>query len=81
MVEAEGAQHGRRRRSDGRRARLDLNYCRITEETPRLHTGAFLFPYALQEFRSAPGRIRTSDSRFRKPLLYPLSYRRKARLV
>ena len=27
-------------------------------------------------FRSAPGRIRTSDSRFRKPLLYPLSYRR-----
>src|SRR5215203_4188806 len=26
--------------------------------------------------RSAPGRIRTSDSRFRKPLLYPLSYRR-----
>src|SRR5918997_4591782 len=25
---------------------------------------------------SAPGRIRTSDSRFRKPLLYPLSYRR-----
>ena len=27
--------------------------------------------------RSAPGRIRTSDSRFRKPLLYPLSYRRK----
>jgi hypothetical protein len=28
-------------------------------------------------FGSAPGRIRTSDSRFRKPLLYPLSYRRK----
>lgn len=22
----------------------------------------------------APGRIRTSDTRFRKPLLYPLSY-------
>jgi hypothetical protein len=24
--------------------------------------------------RSAPGRNRTSDTRFRKPLLYPLSY-------
>ena len=23
---------------------------------------------------SAPGRIRTSDTRFRKPLLFPLSY-------
>jgi hypothetical protein len=24
---------------------------------------------------SAPGRTRTSDTRFRKPVLYPLSYR------
>jgi hypothetical protein len=29
----------------------------------------------------APGRTRTSDTRFRKPLLYPLSYEgRKVRL-
>ena len=27
-----------------------------------------------QLFRSAPGRIRTCDARFRKPTLYPLSY-------
>src|SRR5579885_2611519 len=27
---------------------------------------------------STPGRIRTCDLRFRKPLLYPLSYRRVA---
>src|SRR5918997_3707533 len=32
-------------------------------------------------FVGAPGRIRTSDTRFRKPMLYPLSYRRKARVV
>ncbi len=25
-------------------------------------------------FLGAPGRIRTSDTRFRKPMLYPLSY-------
>jgi hypothetical protein len=25
-------------------------------------------------FESAPGRIRTCDTRFRKPVLYPLSY-------
>jgi hypothetical protein len=25
-------------------------------------------------FPSAPGRIRTCDTRFRKPVLYPLSY-------
>ncbi len=25
-------------------------------------------------FPGAPGRIRTSDARFRKPTLYPLSY-------
>ncbi len=25
-------------------------------------------------FEGAPERIRTSDTRFRKPLLYPLSY-------
>jgi hypothetical protein len=24
--------------------------------------------------RCAPGRIRTCDTRFRKPMLYPLSY-------
>jgi hypothetical protein len=30
---------------------------------------------------SAPGRIRTSDTGFRKPLLYPLSYRRVGGLV
>jgi hypothetical protein len=29
--------------------------------------------------RSAPGRIRTCDTRFRKPLLYPLSYEGGAR--
>src|SRR5918994_225216 len=33
-------------------------------------------PFIYAEIQSAPGRIRTSDSRFRKPLLYPLSYRR-----
>src|SRR5919112_390667 len=33
-------------------------------------------PLTYKESESAPGRIRTSDSRFRKPLLYPLSYRR-----
>jgi hypothetical protein len=33
-------------------------------------------PHTYKGFGSAPGRIRTSDSRFRKPLLYPLSYRR-----
>ncbi len=27
-----------------------------------------------QDFRGAPGRIRTCDARFRKPTLYPLSY-------
>ena len=31
--------------------------------------------------KSAPGRIRTSDTGFRKPLLYPLSYRRVGDLV
>ena len=31
--------------------------------------------------RGAPGRIRTSDTWFRKPMLYPLSYRRKASVV
>ena len=38
-------------------------------------------PRSLQEkkfrCRSTPGRIRTCDLRFRKPLLYPLSYRRR----
>ena len=29
---------------------------------------------AYQGFRSAPGRTRTCDARFRKPTLYPLSY-------
>jgi hypothetical protein len=38
-------------------------------------------PLTYKESESAPGRIRTSDSRFRKPLLYPLSYRRKAPTV
>ena len=28
--------------------------------------------------RGGPGRIRTSDTRFRKPLLYPLSYKASA---
>ncbi len=28
-----------------------------------------------QVFYSAPGRNRTCDTRFRKPMLYPLSYR------
>ncbi len=27
-----------------------------------------------EDFRGAPGRIRTCDARFRKPMLYPLSY-------
>jgi hypothetical protein len=47
------------------------------QEEPRLSTGAssVFLPFAGQ-IGSAPGRIRTSDSRFRKPLLYPLSYRR-----
>ena len=31
------------------------------------------FDFGDQEI-SAPGRIRTSDARFRKPTLYPLSY-------
>ncbi len=30
-------------------------------------------------FLSAPGRNRTYDTRFRKPLLYPLSYGGKGR--
>jgi hypothetical protein len=50
-------------------------------ETLRPPPGHFLIPVICRDFRSAPGRIRTSDSRFRKPLLYPLSYRRKARIV
>ncbi len=29
---------------------------------------------ALAVYRGAPGRIRTCDTRFRKPMLYPLSY-------
>ena len=29
---------------------------------------------AIQPHRSTPGRSRTCDTRFRKPLLYPLSY-------
>ncbi len=41
---------------------------------------ALLLGYVLQklfakERKSGPGRIRTSDTRHRKPLLYPLSYR------
>ncbi len=31
-----------------------------------------------ESFANAPGRIRTSDTRFRKPVLYPLSYGRKS---
>ena len=34
-----------------------------------------------KRFHGAPGRIRTSDTWFRKPMLYPLSYRRKAWVV
>ncbi len=36
-------------------------------ETPRQSTGAFLIAAICRQFSSAPGRIRTSDSRFRKP--------------
>jgi hypothetical protein len=34
-----------------------------------LHVQGRLLPYL-----GAPERIRTSDTRFRKPMLYPLSY-------
>ena len=47
----------------------------------RLHTLADRIPCVLPaheafllDLRGAPGRIRTCDTRFRKPMLYPLSY-------
>ena len=39
------------------------------------------FRPASSEKPSAPGWIRTNDARFRKPALYPLSYRGVCRLV
>src|SRR5437660_10706268 len=33
------------------------------------------------DYRGAPGRIRTSDPRLRRPLLCPLSYRRRQKRV
>jgi hypothetical protein len=55
-----------------------------SKESPGIRPGLLRvrrIPHTYKESDSAPGRIRTSDSRFRKPLLYPLSYRRKARIV
>jgi hypothetical protein len=51
------------------------------QKAPTHDRGLSRFLAFCRAFGSAPGRIRTSDSRFRKPLLYPLSYRRKVRLV
>ena len=33
-----------------------------------------LYPYATEHLKSTPERIRTSDTSFRKAVLYPLSY-------
>ena len=41
-----------------------------------MKTGVFPCFVTLGDPLSTPERIRTSDLRFRKPLLYPLSYRR-----
>ena len=40
-------------------------------------TGFCCISRGFAKWRGTPERIRTSDLRFRKPLLYPLSYRRK----
>src|ERR671921_2090502 len=53
-----------------------LGGVKVVSESPGAKLGLVLFSAICRSFRSAPGRIRTSDSRFRKPLLYPLSYRR-----
>jgi hypothetical protein len=49
----------------------------VKENAPKkAERPAHAFSCKPSAFRSAPGRIRTSDTGFRKPLLYPLSYRR-----
>src|SRR5919107_3445703 len=53
-----------------------LGGVKVVSESPGAKLGLVLFSAICRAFISAPGRIRTSDSRFRKPLLYPLSYRR-----
>ncbi len=53
---------------------LVSNQC---QKSPDDKSVLFYFSAFCRQLGSAPGRIRTSDSRFRKPLLYPLSYRRK----
>jgi hypothetical protein len=42
-----------------------LGGVRVVSKEPRYSVGAFLFSGFCRYFRSAPGRIRTSDSRFR----------------
>ncbi len=79
---ARAPRHGRRRRrSYGRRHRRWIASASLVSEwcqkSPGTEPGLFCFLPVCREIVSAPGRIRTSDSRFRKPLLYPLSYRRK----
>ena len=49
---------------------------RLQQNAPGSRDGGVVFVCKPDTFRSAPGRIRTSDTGFRKPLLYPLSYRR-----
>ena len=40
-----------------------------------MSTPSVMLSYTFSLFnRGAPGRIRTCDTRFRKPMLYPLSY-------
>ena len=42
---------------------------------PRAEPGNVRAPGGARQCHSAPSRIRTCDTRFRKPMLYPLSYR------
>src|SRR5215204_5971878 len=56
--------------------RVSCGGVRVVSNSLGPRSGLLYFPAICRSFRSAPGRIRTSDSRFRKPLLYPLSYRR-----
>jgi hypothetical protein len=48
---------------------------RVVSKSPGSTPRLFHFPTICRNFRSAPGRIRTSDSRFRNPsrFVYPCS--------
>ncbi len=71
----EGENKKARRWSSTRAWRISACSC-WTVEMSRVQPEHSYFLEFCRNFGSAPGRIRTSDSRFRKPLLYPLSYRR-----